>query len=235
MGPEREDDYFDLAFRNVPDPLGQEFQEIAMAFSSRPCEVTDGRRNERFLPPRRPRSAAVRSLIEASAGTGKTFTIAGLVLRLLLERPDLTIDQILVTTFTELATAELRGRIRDLLRDALEVFRRREIDHDLMRQILREYPESRRAPALALKDALAHFDEAPIYTIHGFCQRVLATTAFETGTLFDAELVTDETRSAPRSDLGFLADEILRGRFVWRACPIRIKSRRRSCSKIWRS
>ncbi len=61
-------------------------------------------------------------LIEASAGTGKTFTIAGLVLRLLLERPDLTIDKILVTTFTELATAELRGRIRDLLRDALAGF-----------------------------------------------------------------------------------------------------------------
>ena len=50
-----------------------------------------------------------RLLIEASAGTGKTLTITGLVLRLLLERADLTIDQILVTTFTELATAELRA------------------------------------------------------------------------------------------------------------------------------
>src|SRR3954453_19272791 len=58
-------------------------------------------------------------LIEASAGTGKTFTISFLVLRLLLERPELTIDRILVTTFTELATADLRGRIRERLRDAL--------------------------------------------------------------------------------------------------------------------
>ena len=132
-----------------------------------------------------------RLLIEASAGTGKTFTITGLVLRLLLERADLTIDQILVTTFTELATAELRGRIRDLLRDALLAFQTGKSEHDLLRRVLEKYPDHR-AAAVRLKDALADFDEAPIYTIHGFCQRVLADQAFETGTLFDAELVTDE-------------------------------------------
>ncbi|MGH8091928.1 MAG: exodeoxyribonuclease V subunit beta [Chthoniobacterales bacterium] len=132
-----------------------------------------------------------RLLIEASAGTGKTFTITGLVLRLLLERADLTIDQILVTTFTELATAELRGRIRDLLRDALLAFQTGKTDSVLLRQVLEKYSDHRTA-AMRLKDALDHFDEAPIYTIHGFCQRVLAEQAFETGTLFDAELVTDE-------------------------------------------
>ncbi len=130
-------------------------------------------------------------LIEASAGTGKTFTIAGLVLRLLLERPGLTIAQILVTTFTELATAELRGRIRILLRDALAAFHAGKSEHDLIGAILRKYPDHP-AAIERLKDALANFDEAPIYTIHGFCQRVLAEQAFETGTLFDAELVTDE-------------------------------------------
>ena len=130
-------------------------------------------------------------LIEASAGTGKTFTIAGLVLRLLLERPDLTIDKILVTTFTELATAELRGRIRVLLRDALAGFQAGKSDHDLVGEILPKYPDHR-AAIERLTDALANFDEAPIYTIHGFCQRVLAEQAFETGTLFNAELVTDE-------------------------------------------
>jgi exodeoxyribonuclease V beta subunit len=130
-------------------------------------------------------------LIEASAGTGKTFTITGLVLRLLLERSDLTIDQILVTTFTELATAELRARIRDLLRDALLAFQAEKSEHDLLRRMLKKYPDHR-AAAVRLKDALADFDEAPIYTIHGFCQRVLADQAFETGTLFDAELITDE-------------------------------------------
>ncbi len=130
-------------------------------------------------------------LIEASAGTGKTYTIAGLVLRLLLERAGLTIAQILVTTFTELATAELRGRIRDLLRAALLAFQSGQSKDPLLAVALEKYPEHPTAVA-RLKDALAHFDEAPIYTIHGFCQRVLAEQAFETGTLFDAELITDE-------------------------------------------
>ncbi len=130
-------------------------------------------------------------LIEASAGTGKTFTIAGLVLRLLLERPGLTIGQILVTTFTELATAELRGRIRARLRDALLAFQTRESEDELIGELLKKHP-AHQAAAETLQHALAHFDEAPIYTIHGFCQRVLADQAFETGTLFDAELVTDE-------------------------------------------
>ncbi len=130
-------------------------------------------------------------LIEASAGTGKTYTIAGLVLRLLLERAGLTIDKILVTTFTELATAELRGRIRDLLRDAFIAFQSGKSDDALINAVLKKYPDHHAATE-RLKDALANFDEAPIYTIHGFCQRVLAEQAFETATLFDAELVTDE-------------------------------------------
>src|SRR3954466_7095817 len=110
-----------------------------------------------------------RLLIEASAGTGKTFTIALLVLRLLLERDGLTIDQILVTTFTELATAELRGRIRDRLKDALLAFQTGESEDDLLRQILKNV--DRGVATVRLQDALAQFDEAPIYTIHGFCQR----------------------------------------------------------------
>src|SRR5262245_16108644 len=55
--------------------------------------------------------------VEASAGTGKTFTIAGLFLRLILER-DLSVSEILVVTFTEAATAELRGRVRTMLVEA---------------------------------------------------------------------------------------------------------------------
>ncbi|CAN5483814.1 exodeoxyribonuclease V subunit beta [soil metagenome] len=130
-------------------------------------------------------------LIEASAGTGKTFTISGLVLRLLLERPELTIDRILVTTFTELATAELRGRIRDLLRNAISAFRRGKADHEMLAGLLRQHTADRSA-ILRLEAALVNFDEAPIFTIHGFCQRVLAERAFESGTLFDAELVTNQ-------------------------------------------
>ncbi len=130
-------------------------------------------------------------LIEASAGTGKTFTIAGLVLRLLLERPELTIDRILVTTFTELATAELRGRIRELLQRALQAFVTGTSDEELLAAMLAQHRD-RHAAARLIEAALVNFDEAPIYTIHGFCQRVLAERAFETGTLFDAELVTNQ-------------------------------------------
>ena len=59
-------------------------------------------------------------LIEASAGTGKTYTIALLFLRLLLEK-GLSVDEILVVTFTKAATEELRGRVRQRIRDALDV------------------------------------------------------------------------------------------------------------------
>jgi exodeoxyribonuclease V beta subunit len=130
-------------------------------------------------------------LIEASAGTGKTFTIAFLVLRLLLERPEITIDRILVTTFTELATAELRGRIRTRLREALAIFQGTRTDDELLQQ-LHERHRSDPTAAGRLEAALVNFDEAPIYTIHGFCQRVLAERAFESGTLFDAELLTNQ-------------------------------------------
>ena len=131
-------------------------------------------------------------LIEASAGTGKTFTIAGLVLRLLLERPTLTIDRILVTTFTELATAELRGRIRALLGAAENAFRSG-FSEDSFISALLSREKNRDAAARRLRDALVNFDEAPIHTIHAFCQRVLAERAFESGSLFDAELVANQS------------------------------------------
>ncbi len=131
-------------------------------------------------------------LIEASAGTGKTFTISVLVLRLLLERPELTIDRILVTTFTELATAELRGRIREKLRLTIAAFRSGRSD-DKVLEDLRAKHASDSGAVQRLEEALNNFDEAPIFTIHGFCQRVLAERAFESGTLFDAELVTNQS------------------------------------------
>jgi exodeoxyribonuclease V beta subunit len=131
-------------------------------------------------------------LIEASAGTGKTFTISHLVLRLLLERPELTIDRILVTTFTELATAQLRARIRDLLRDAIAAFGSGKTDDELLESLIQRHAGDPAAVA-RLEAARTNFDEAPIFTIHGFCQRVLAERAFESGTLFDAELVTNQS------------------------------------------
>ena len=133
---------------------------------------------------------AGRNLIEASAGTGKTFTIAGIYLRLLLER-QLAVGEILVVTFTEAATKELRERIRERIREAEDAFAvgtssDRLLDHLLQGSI--DHAAARRL----LTTALRSFDEAAIYTIHGFCQRMLLENPFESGSLYDTELVTDQ-------------------------------------------
>ncbi|HOX55970.1 MAG TPA: exodeoxyribonuclease V subunit beta [Candidatus Paceibacterota bacterium] len=130
------------------------------------------------------------SLIEASAGTGKTFTIAGLFLRLILER-DLSVNQILVVTYTVAATEELRNRVRQLLARAREAFMTGASEDAFLKALLQQHAAQAKNLAARLTTALDGFDEAPIYTIHGFCQRVLKDRAFETGSLFDTELVTD--------------------------------------------
>lgn len=134
------------------------------------------------------------TLIEASAGTGKTFTLAGLFLRLLLEE-GVSHRQLLIVTYTEAATAELRGRIRARLAEAQVAFAEDAAPEDTLFIALRERlsgrdPDFRHARA-TIGQALIGFDETPIYTIHGFCQRVLHDRAFESGSLFDVELVTD--------------------------------------------
>ena len=131
------------------------------------------------------------TLIEASAGTGKTHTISGLVLRLVLEK-QLAIEEILVTTFTELATAELRDRIRNLLVQALTAFQTGESADALIQPLLRQYKSDKQAQR-QLSLASQSFDGASIYTIHGFARRMLRDRAFESGALFDAELITDQS------------------------------------------
>ncbi len=140
-------------------------------------------------------------LIEASAGTGKTFTISGLYLRLLLGHGDeqsrhagpLTVDQILVVTFTEAATAELRDRIRSKIHDARLAFLRNEAQDPLIHALLTEVSDRKLAAQLLL-NAERQMDEAAIYTIHGFCQRMLAQNAFESGSRFRYELISDESK-----------------------------------------
>jgi exodeoxyribonuclease V beta subunit len=132
------------------------------------------------------------SLVEASAGTGKTHAITLLVLRLVLEK-ELAPSEILVMTFTEAATAELRVRIRRRLHQALEVLAGNagelaKTEPDL----LRICDAHRDAASLErLKRAVAELDEAPITTIHGFCHRVLHDHALRTGVLYGAELAKD--------------------------------------------
>lgn len=131
------------------------------------------------------------NLIEASAGTGKTYTIAGLFLRLILEK-QLTVNQILVVTFTKAATEELKERIRNTLLDAKSAFLKNSSNDALVKTIVNKY-DDRALSIQLIQDALMDFDNAAIFTIHGFCQRILHENAFETQSLFDTELVADST------------------------------------------
>ncbi|RXZ44780.1 exodeoxyribonuclease V subunit beta [Crenobacter cavernae] len=138
------------------------------------------------------------NLIEASAGTGKTWTIAALYLRLLLEaEPDKApprIDEILVVTYTKAATAELRGRLRERLAEALRAFEDGEAEDGFLASLLAQHADrdARERARLRIATALTGFDTASVYTIHGFCQRVLTDAAFESGQPFSASLVSDD-------------------------------------------
>ena len=133
------------------------------------------------------------NLIEASAGTGKTYAIASLYLRLLIEQ-ELLPEQILVVTYTEAATQELRSRIRTRIREALDVMEGSETTDAFLLDLYEKVSQSglKRVRDL-LERALGAFDTASIFTIHGFCLRALQDNAFESGSLYDTELVTDQT------------------------------------------
>jgi len=130
-------------------------------------------------------------LIEASAGTGKTYTIAALYVRLVLERRLLP-EQILVVTFTEAATEELRDRIRATLSEAAEYFRDSQVGTDKDYLVtLREQQTDLPAAAQLLAQAALNMDEAAVHTIHGWCNRMLREHAFASGSLFTQQLNTD--------------------------------------------
>lgn len=141
-----------------------------------------------------------RRLIEASAGTGKTYTIGLLYLRLLLGlggesafyRP-LSVEEILVVTFTDAATDELRSRIRKNIHELRLACIRYDVESsaDTYHELLKQIPNKALA-AQWLLEAERQMDEAAIYTIHGFCQRMLANNAFESGVLFEQVLIQDE-------------------------------------------
>lgn len=138
-------------------------------------------------------------LIEASAGTGKTFTIAALYLRLLLglggsaafPRP-LTVEELLVVTFTEAATEELRGRIRSNIHELRIACLRETTDNPLYARLLDEIADKKQAAQWLLL-AERQMDEAAVFTIPGFCQRMLSLNAFESGMLFEQQLIEDES------------------------------------------
>ncbi|ASP39322.1 exodeoxyribonuclease V subunit beta [Bacterioplanes sanyensis] len=149
-----------------------------------------------------------RALIEASAGTGKTFTIAFLYVRLVLGHGAVPEQQsagvlppnILVVTFTEAATKELRDRIRARLMQAASVFSEQALeptaDTDMLFQLRdhsfadpQTWPECRKKLLLAAE----WMDEAAVSTIHSWCHRMLSEHAFDSGSLFRLSLETDQS------------------------------------------
>ena len=131
------------------------------------------------------------NLIEASAGTGKTYAIAMLVLRFVVEQ-GIAIDKVLVVTFTKAATEELKDRVRSRLAEV-----KRALDghtDNIDSTVIDWLANLGMEPELVkqrLAMALLNIDQAGIFTIHGFCQRVLREHALESGQLFDAELTDD--------------------------------------------
>ncbi len=139
-------------------------------------------------------------LIEASAGTGKTYTIAALYLRLVLghggengfSRP-LTPPEILVVTFTNAATEELRERIRSRLTEAAAFFRGMGEGDDFLEGLRADYdPDLWPGKAMLLDQAAQWMDESAIHTIHAWCQRMLRQHAFDSLSLFDLELAPSD-------------------------------------------
>ena len=140
-------------------------------------------------------------LIEANAGTGKTYAIANLFLRFILEAPEacgteVRARNILVVTFTRAATDELRGRLRARLEEARNLLSSGEVVEgadEFFAGLLDLYPkgEKREHAIWRLELALRSIHEAPINTIHGFCQQALSDQAFSSGEPFELEQADD--------------------------------------------
>ncbi|MDT0626851.1 exodeoxyribonuclease V subunit beta [Alteromonas sp. W364] len=133
-----------------------------------------------------------RHLIEASAGTGKTFNITRLYARLVLEKR-LPVQQILVMTFTKAATEEIKSRVAAFLRELADDWEKEKPDTFTQELIsITGIEEGRNL----LTAALLSMDEAAIFTIHGFCQRVLKQFAVSLNMELEPELLND---TAPMS------------------------------------
>ena len=133
------------------------------------------------------------NLVEASAGTGKTYSIALLFLRWILsEKYNGKIDSVVVVTFTKYATAELKERILIFLEKALAFLQGAECDDAQIREVCRKIPTENRENAVKnLESAINTFDIESIFTIHGFCRKLILENAFEIGSSFTLDLAED--------------------------------------------
>lgn len=153
-----------------------------------------------------------RSVIQASAGTGKTYTLASLTLRFLAEQ-ELTTSDLLIVTFTRAATAELRDRCRARIVEAVQHLHAVELGGDAVCDdpLLSRLADSPDVGVRLerLRTALQEFDAATITTIHGFATQVLGTLGLASGIDPDAVMVDDSVQLAAQCCADLLADTAL--------------------------
>ncbi len=134
------------------------------------------------------------TLLEAGAGTGKTYSLVRVIARLLIEKK-IPIREILAVTFTRAATAEIKSRLHAFLSEVLSELKSSTVEagNDLAKRLLTQDTEVVEEAKRHIAIALAEFDCAPIFTIDGCFQRLLSEYAFEAGIPFSVELETDES------------------------------------------
>lgn len=147
---------------------------------------------QHFDPVHTPLESGI-TLLEASAGTGKTYSLVRIIARQIVEN-GLTIEQLLAVTFTRAATAEIKERIQSLLTEINQQLANPEQfpPNDIVQHWLARGEDFRQTARNRIALALANFDQAAIFTIDGFFQRLMRDCAFETGSLFTTELDPDE-------------------------------------------
>ena len=129
------------------------------------------------------------NLIEASAGTGKTYSIAILALRLILEKK-IPVEKILMVTFTKAAAAELESRIRKFVRLAHRFSLGQSISDDTIKAVVGIANDDK---IKLLRKAVQSLDSLSVMTIHSFCQKTIGEFTFETNQSFDYEITTDDS------------------------------------------
>ncbi len=143
------------------------------------------------------------NLIEASAGTGKTYSIAAIFLRLVLEGAP--VETILTVTFTKSATAELKNRLLEFLRTAKKILEdniKPEKETPVFK-IVSQYQNDREESIRKLRRAITNFDRSSVFTIHGFCSKIVRENAFESGSRFNLELSKESSKAVEEAVIDF--------------------------------
>ncbi len=148
------------------------------------------------------------SIIEASAGTGKTYTLCRIVLRLVIENA-IPIDRILAITFTQAATEELKSRIRELLQECARQMSSDTITEPVLLEALANGNHTLATIHRRLRHSLEIFDDASIFTIHGFCKRSLEFISLESDIGLDANLEPVDDQLVERLKNEYIRIQIL--------------------------